>query len=46
MKLTHPDRLIYPRLGITKADLARYYADMSEWMLPHVANRPPTLVQT
>ncbi|HWM40904.1 MAG TPA: DNA ligase D, partial [Burkholderiales bacterium] len=34
IKITHPDRLIYPSLGITKADLARYYAEVSEWMLP------------
>jgi bifunctional non-homologous end joining protein LigD len=45
IRLTHPGRLIYPSLGITKADLARYYAEVSEWMLPHVANRPLTLVR-
>jgi bifunctional non-homologous end joining protein LigD len=45
MKLTHPERLIWPSLGITKADLARYYAEVSEWMLPHVGNRPLTLVR-
>ena len=45
IRLTHPQRLIYPSLGITKADLARYYAEVSEWMLPHVAHRPLTLVR-
>jgi len=45
IKITHPDRLIWPSLKITKADLARYYGEVSEWMLPHVANRPLTLVR-
>ncbi|HEV3008344.1 MAG TPA: DNA ligase D, partial [Burkholderiales bacterium] len=45
IKITHPDRLIWPSLEITKADLARYYAEVSDWMLPHVANRPLTLVR-
>ena len=45
IKITHPDRLIYPSLGITKADLARYYTEVGDWMLPHVGNRPLTLVR-
>jgi bifunctional non-homologous end joining protein LigD len=45
IKLTHPDRLIWPSLKLTKADLARYYAEVGDWMLPHVANRPLTLVR-
>jgi bifunctional non-homologous end joining protein LigD len=45
IKITHPQRLIYPGLGITKGDLVRYYAEVAEWMLPHVANRPLTLVR-
>jgi bifunctional non-homologous end joining protein LigD len=42
--ITHPDRLIYPDLGISKIQLAQYYAQVSDWMLPHVARRPLTLV--
>jgi bifunctional non-homologous end joining protein LigD len=45
IRITHPDRLIYPGLRFTKGDLARYYAEVAEWMLPHVANRPLTLVR-
>jgi bifunctional non-homologous end joining protein LigD len=44
-KISHPERLIYPSLGITKADLARYYDEVGAWMLPHLANRPLTLVR-
>jgi len=45
IKITHPERLIWPSLKITKADLARYYSEVADWMLPHVANRPLTLVR-
>ena len=42
--ISHPDRIIYPDLGVTKLGLARYYEAVAEWMLPHVAGRPLTLV--
>jgi bifunctional non-homologous end joining protein LigD len=42
--ISHPDRLIYSDLGITKIQLARYYEAVGPWMLPHVAGRPLTLV--
>jgi bifunctional non-homologous end joining protein LigD len=42
--ISHPDRLIYPDLGISKLQLARYYEDIGRWMLPHVVGRPLTLV--
>jgi len=45
IRITNPTRIIYPALEFTKADLARYYAEVSDWMLPHVANRPLTLVR-
>jgi bifunctional non-homologous end joining protein LigD len=45
IKITHPERLVWPTLGITKADLVRYCEAVGEWMLPHVAKRPLTLVR-
>jgi len=45
VKISHPDRLIWPSLGITKLALARYYDGVGELMLPHVARRPLTLVR-
>jgi bifunctional non-homologous end joining protein LigD len=45
VRLTHPDRVLYPEHGITKADLARYYVEVADRMLPHVANRPLMLVR-
>ncbi|HEX5768050.1 MAG TPA: DNA ligase D, partial [Burkholderiales bacterium] len=45
IRITHPDRLIWPALGIRKIDLVRYVEEIGEWFLPHVANRPLTLVR-
>jgi bifunctional non-homologous end joining protein LigD len=42
--ISHPDRPIYPDLGISKIDLARYYDAIAEWVLPHVTGRPLTLL--
>jgi bifunctional non-homologous end joining protein LigD len=44
VRISHPDRLIYPAPPISKIDLARYYEDIADWILPHVAGRPLTLV--
>ena len=43
--LTHPDRLLFPRLGLTKLDLARYLDAVSPRMLPHVLGRPVALLR-
>jgi bifunctional non-homologous end joining protein LigD len=44
VRISHPDRLIYPDLGISKIQLARYYEEIADWIVPHVAGRPLTLV--
>ena len=43
--VTNPDRVIFPGHDITKGALARYYAAVASRMLPHVVNRPLTLVR-
>lgn len=40
VEITKPDKVMFPDDGITKADLARYYADVADRMLPHVRDRP------
>lgn len=45
VRLTHPDRVLFPEPGLTKADLAAYYAAVADRMLPHLANRPLMLVR-
>jgi bifunctional non-homologous end joining protein LigD len=44
VQISHPDRLIYPDLEISKIELAQYYERIAEWVVPHVAGRPLTLV--
>jgi bifunctional non-homologous end joining protein LigD len=44
VRISHPDRLIYPDLGVSKIQLARYYDDIADWIVPHVSGRPLTLV--
>jgi bifunctional non-homologous end joining protein LigD len=44
IRISNPDRLVYPELGLTKLDLVRYYDAITGRMLPHVENRPLTLV--
>jgi bifunctional non-homologous end joining protein LigD len=45
IELTHPERVLYPEQGITKRDLALYYASVARYMLPHVIERPLMLVR-
>jgi bifunctional non-homologous end joining protein LigD len=45
VRMTHPERVLFPEIGVTKAELALYYARVAERMLPHVAHRPLMLVR-
>jgi bifunctional non-homologous end joining protein LigD len=45
VRLTHPDRVLYPEQGITKLGLAQYYAAIRDWILPELQNRPLSLVR-
>lgn len=43
--LTHPDKVLDAESGVTKQQLARYYLEVAPCMLPHIADRPLTLVR-
>lgn len=45
VRITHPTRVVFPELGLTKIDLVSYYAAVSAWMVPHLRGRPLTLKQ-
>jgi len=45
VRLSHPDRVLFPGQGITKAGLARYLESVAPKMLVHVARHPLTLVR-
>jgi bifunctional non-homologous end joining protein LigD len=44
VRITHPDKLMFPELGLTKLDIATYYESVGTRMLPHLKGRPLTLV--
>jgi bifunctional non-homologous end joining protein LigD len=45
VRLTHADRVLYPAQGTTKRDLASFYESIADWILPHLRDRPTTLVR-
>jgi bifunctional non-homologous end joining protein LigD len=45
VRITHPDRMLWPDAGITKLELARYYAAIAPKLLAQVGNRPISLVR-
>jgi bifunctional non-homologous end joining protein LigD len=45
IRLSNPDKILYPDQGITKGELADYYVAVADRMLPHLAFRPLTMVR-
>jgi bifunctional non-homologous end joining protein LigD len=45
VRISNRDRVIFSKPRLTKLDLARYYESIGEWIMPHVAGRPLTLVR-
>jgi bifunctional non-homologous end joining protein LigD len=45
VRLTHPNKVLYPDVGLTKRDLAQYYVDQADWILPYLEGRPLSLVR-
>jgi bifunctional non-homologous end joining protein LigD len=45
VRLTNPGRVLYANQGITKQQLAEYYEQIADWILPYVIDRPLTLVR-
>ncbi|AZF05330.1 DNA ligase D [Pseudomonas sp. R5-89-07] len=45
LKITHPDRVIDKQSGTQKQQLAQFYADISDWILPFLRNRPVSLLR-
>ncbi|WP_407688596.1 non-homologous end-joining DNA ligase [Mycobacterium sp. HUMS_1102779] len=43
VEITHPDRVLFPADGITKGDLADYYGEVADAMLPHLRGRALTV---
>lgn len=45
VRITHPDRVLYPDAGVTKRDVIAHYLSIADLILPHVADRPLSLVR-
>jgi bifunctional non-homologous end joining protein LigD len=45
IKVTHPERVLFDDLGLTKEALAKYYESVAEHLLPDLKNRPLSLVR-
>ena len=45
VRLTNPDKILYPEQAISKRRLADYYHAVADVALPHIARRPISLVR-
>jgi bifunctional non-homologous end joining protein LigD len=45
VRITHPDKVYFPADGITKGDLIAYYRDVADIMVPHLRERPMTMMR-
>jgi bifunctional non-homologous end joining protein LigD len=43
VRITHPDRIVFPEAGLAKLDIARHYERVAPLMLPYVRDRPLAL---
>ena len=41
--ITHPDKVMFPAIGLTKLELARYYGEVAGVMVPHLRGRPVSM---
>ena len=45
VRVTHPERVVFPDAGCTKGDVAAYYAKAADRMLEHAGHRPVSLLR-
>src|SRR5687767_13791742 len=43
LKVSNLNKVLYPKAGFTKGQVIDYYIRISDWLLPHLKNRPLTL---
>jgi bifunctional non-homologous end joining protein LigD len=45
VRITSPNKILFPGQGLSKSDLIDYYEQIAELMLPHLKDRPLSLVR-
>lgn len=45
VKFTNLEKVFFPAAKFTKGDLIRYYAEVAIYLLPHLKNRPVTIIR-
>lgn len=43
IEVSHPDRVVFPDMGLTKGELVDYYVRIADHLLPHLRGRPLTM---
>lgn len=43
LRMSNPDKVLYPKTGFTKGEVIDYYTRVAPVLLPHLRNRPLTL---
>ena len=43
IEITHGEKIVFPKVGITKKDLINYYLNISDYILPLIKDRPLTI---
>jgi len=43
LTFTHPEKLMYPEVGLTKGDVLKFYQRIAPRLLPYLRDRPATL---
>lgn len=44
IEITHEDKVLFPKVGITKKDVVGYYLNVSDYILPLIKDRPITIM--
>ena len=45
LKISNLDKILYPSVGATKAEIIQYYIDVAPYMLKYIKGRPLTLIR-
>lgn len=45
LTLSHLDKILFPESGLHKADVLEYYVRIALYLLPHLKNRPLSLLR-